>query len=320
MNQLEQLAQYTTIVGDTGDIKSIAQIKPQEATTNPSLILKAAKEPTYANLLAEAVQKANSLEDAADRVLVNFGAEILNHVNGRVSTEADAALSFDTEKTILKAKKLIALYKEKGIDPQRILIKIAATWEGVQAARELEKEGIHCNLTLIFSLAQAEISANADVTLISPFVGRIYDWYKNRAGDNWTEETNAGANDPGVKSVRKIFERLKSIGSKTQVMGASFRNKGEIVALAGCDLLTISPKLIEELSSSTEPVRKVLDAKLVTHIDSEPMTEAAWRLAMCQDEMASFKLDEGIRSFMADTLKLKELLRELGAKMNKNLE
>lgn len=320
MNQLEQLAKYTTIVGDTGDIKSIAQIKPHEATTNPSLILKAAKDPAYKHLLVDAIEKACCVEDAADRVLVNFGAEILKHIEGRVSTEADAALSFDADKTINKARKLIALYKEKGIDPNRVLIKIAATWEGVQAAKQLEKENIHCNLTLIFSLAQAEISANANVTLISPFVGRIYDWHKKKLGSNWVEADNAGQNDPGVKSVKKIYERLKAIGSKTQIMGASFRNKGEIVALAGCDLLTISPALIDELTKSSEPVERVLDPKDIAPVDAQPINEPEWRLAMCEDEMASFKLDEGIRSFMADTLKLKQLLRELSSEVNKNLQ
>lgn len=238
MTQLDQLASLTTIVADTGDIASIAQIQPQDATTNPSLILKASKEPAYQAFLTEAVENSVSLEDAADRVLVNFGAEILKHVKGRVSTEVDARLSFDVEKTNAKARRLIELYEEKGIDKERVLIKIAATWEGVQAARVLEKEGIHCNLTLIFSVAQAEIAANAGVTLISPFVGRIYDWFKKKAGADWNEEANAGENDPGVQSVRKIFERLKGLGAKTQIMGASFRNKGQIVALAGCDLLT----------------------------------------------------------------------------------
>ncbi len=256
MTQLDQLASLTTIVADTGDIASIAKIQPQDATTNPSLILKASKDPAYRAFLTEAVENSVSLEDAADRVLVNFGAEILKYVKGRVSTEVDARLSFDVEKTIVKARRLIELYQEKGIDKERVLIKIAATWEGVQAARVLEKEGIHCNLTLIFSVAQAEIAANAGVTLISPFVGRIYDWFKKKAGADWNEEANAGENDPGVQSVRKIFERLKGLGAKTQIMGASFRNKGQIVALAGCDLLTISPKLIEELSNSEEKFEK----------------------------------------------------------------
>lgn len=306
MNQLEQLASLTTIVADTGDIASIAKIQPQDATTNPSLILKASKDPAYRELLTEAVKNSVSLEDAADRVLVNFGAEILKHVKGRVSTEVDARLSFDVEKTIAKARRLIELYQEKGIDKERVLIKIAATWEGV-----------HCNLTLIFSVAQAEIAANAGVTLISPFVGRIYDWFKKKAGADWNEEANAGENDPGVQSVRKIFERLKGLGAKTQIMGASFRNKGQIVALAGCDLLTISPKLIEELSNSEEKFEKKLDVAKVSPIRAEPLTEAQWRFAMCEDEMASYKLDEGIRAFVKDTLTLKETLRQMRTETGK---
>lgn len=282
MNQLEQLASLTTIVADTGDIASIAKIQPQDATTNPSLILKASKDPAYRAFLTEAVENSISLEDAADRVLVNFGAEILKHVKGRVSTEVDARLSFDVEKTIAKARRLIELYEEKGIDRERVLIKIAATWEGVQAARVLEKENIHCNLTLIFSVAQAEIAANA-----------------------------------GVQSVRKIFERLKGLGAKTQIMGASFRNKGQIVALAGCDLLTISPKLIEELSNAEEKFEQKLDVAKVTPIRAEPLTEAQWRFAMCEDEMASYKLDEGIRAFVKDTLTLKETLRQMRTETGK---
>ena len=312
MTQLDQLASLTTIVADTGDIAAIAKIQPQDATTNPSLILKASKDPAYRAFLTEAVENSVSLEDAADRVLVNFGAEILKYVKGRVSTEVDARLSFD-----VKARRLIELYQEKGIDKERVLIKIAATWEGVQAARVLEKEGIHCNLTLIFSVAQAEIAANAGVTLISPFVGRIYDWFKKKAGADWDEEANAGENDPGVQSVRKIFERLKGLGAKTQIMGASFRNKGQIVALAGCDLLTISPKLIEELSNSEEKFEKKLDVAKVSPIRAEPLTEAQWRFAMCEDEMASYKLDEGIRAFVKDTLTLKEILRQMRTETGK---
>ena len=314
MTLLDQLASLTTIVADTGDIASIAKIQPQDATTNPSLILKASKDPAYRAFLTEAVENSVSLEDAADRVLVNFGAEILKYVKGRVSTEVDARLSFDVEKTIVKARRLI---EEKGLDKERVLIKIAATWEGVQAARVLEKEGIHCNLTLIFSVAQAEIAANAGVTLISPFVGRIYDWFKKKAGADWDEEANAGENDPGVQSVRKIFERLKGLGAKTQIMGASFRNKGQIVALAGCDLLTISPKLIEELSNSEEKFEKKLDVAKVSPIRAEPLTEAQWRFAMCEEEMASYKLDEGIRAFVKDTLTLKETLRQMRTETGK---
>lgn len=317
MNQLEQLSSMTTIVADTGDIASIAKIKPQDATTNPSLILKASKDQAYGHLLSQAVENSVSLEDAADRVLVNFGTEILKHVKGRVSTEVDARLSFDTEKTIAKARRLIELYKENGISKEQVLIKIAATWEGVRAAEVLEKEGIHCNLTLIFSVAQAEIAANAGVTLISPFVGRIYDWYKNKAGKDWVEADNAGDNDPGVKSVRRIFERLKGLGSKTQIMGASFRNKGQITALAGCDLLTISPKLIGELNGADEKLEQKLWVEKVTPIQAEPLTESQWRFAMCEDEMASYKLDEGIRAFVKDTLALKEILRQMRTAIGK---
>lgn len=317
MKQVDKLSSFTTIVADTGDIASIAKIQPQDATTNPSLILKAANVADYQPLLNEAALSAESLEDAADRVLVNFGSEILKHVKGRVSTEVDASLSFDTEKTVAKARRIIALYQEKGIGRGRVLIKIAATWEGVQAAKVLEEEGIHCNLTLIFSAAQAEIAANAKATLISPFVGRIYDWYKKKAGESWVESENRGVNDPGVKSVTNIFHLLKGMGSETQIMGASFRNKDQVIALAGCDLLTISPALIQELSESEEAFEPQLDKVKVQPLCRKPMTESQWRLAMCEDEMASFKLDEGIRAFMKDTMKLKEILRSLEAARGK---
>ncbi len=317
MKQVDKLSSFTTIVADTGDIASIAKIQPQDATTNPSLILKAANVADYQPLLNEAALSAESLEDAADRVLVNFGSEILKHVKGRVSTEVDASLSFDTEKTVAKARRIIALYQEKGIGRGRVLIKIAATWEGVQAAKVLEEEGIHCNLTLIFSAAQAEIAANAKATLISPFVGRIYDWYKKKAGESWVESENRGVNDPGVKSVTNIFHLLKGMGSETQIMGASFRNKDQIIALAGCDLLTISPALIQELSESEEAFEPQLDKAKVQPLYRKQMTESQWRLAMCEDEMASFKLDEGIRAFMKDTMKLKEILRSLEAARGK---
>lgn len=311
MNQLQALAQWTTIVADTGDIDSIAKIKPRDATTNPSLILKSATDPRYRELLLKAKRDGKDLVSAADRVLVNFGIEILNHVQGRVSTEVDARLSFDTEKTIEKARALISLYESAGIDRSRVLIKIAATWEGCRAAEVLEKEGIHCNLTLIFSLAQAEIASQAGATLISPFVGRIYDWYKKQAGQSWNEEENSGDNDPGVKSVKLIFERLKGVGSKTEIMGASFRNKGQILALAGCDLLTISPKLIAELQSSTEAVEQKLFVESVPKLPPEMLTQPNFLFTMCANTMATEKLNEGINSFVTDTMKLKELLMTL---------
>ncbi len=314
MNQLQALSQSTIIVGDTGDIESIAKIKPQDATTNPSLILKATSNPHYLPLIEKAIEEGKDLDDAADRVIVNFGCEILKYIPGRVSTEVDARLSFDTPKTIAKARRLIELYKEAGIDPSRVLIKIAATWEGAQAAKTLEKEGIHCNLTLIFSPVQAEIASQAGATLISPFVGRIYDWHKKEAGDKWDEKKNSGENDPGVKSVKLIFKVLKGTGSPTEIMGASFRNKGQILALAGCDLLTISPALIAELESSDEPAPQQLFKDAVVPVKKQEITEPNYRFAMCSDKMASEKLYEGIRSFTTDTLKLKALLAELEAK------
>ncbi len=313
MNQLKALSQYTTIVADTGDIDSIAKIKPQDATTNPSLILKAANNPTYKELLLRAIKEGSNLEDAADRVLVNFGTEILKFVPGRVSTEVDARLSFDTDKTVEKARTLISLYEAAGISRERVLIKIAATWEGVQAAKILEAEGIHCNLTLIFSVAQAEIASLAKATLISPFVGRIYDWYKKSAGASWDEEANRGENDPGVKSVKLIFERLKGVGSKTEIMGASFRNKDQILALAGCDLLTISPSLIAELEQSSEPVPQRIFKEAAPSLKCEQISHANFLFTMCADKMATEKLNEGINAFVKDTMKLKELLLTLQA-------
>ncbi len=311
MNQLKALSQVTTIVADTGDIDSIAAIRPQDATTNPSLILKAAKIPAYRPLVMKALAQSRTVDEAADRVLVNFGCEILKHIPGRVSTEVDAGLSFDKVKTVEKARQIIAFYEEAGVSRERVLIKIAATWEGAKAAAVLEREGIHCNLTLIFSVAQAEIASMAGATLISPFVGRIYDWYKKAAGAGWNEEANAGVNDPGVRSVRKIFERLKGAGSSTEIMGASFRNKGQILALAGCDLLTISPSLIKELGDSDEPVSQQLFRDRVEPTGRIDMTEAEFRFALCEDKMATEKLNEGICAFVADTRKLKALLGEL---------
>ncbi|KAN0074656.1 hypothetical protein V8E55_011705 [Tylopilus felleus] len=307
----------TVVVSDSGDFESIDVYKPQDATTNPSLILAAANKPGYARLIDVAVKsgksKGGSIEDqtnaALDRLLVEFGKEILDIIPGRVSTEVDARLSFDKEGTKRKAKELIALYQSVGIKKERILIKIASTWEGIQAARELERDdGIHCNLTLLFGFGQAVACAEAGVTLISPFVGRILDWHKKATGKNYE-----GDEDPGVKSVKKIFNYYKQHGYKTIVMGASFRNIGEIKALAGVDFLTISPALLEELKKSTDPVPKKLDAYApietiakVTVIDNEP--EFRWTLL--QDQMAFDKLHEGIKKFAEDGETLKKRLRE----------
>ncbi|KAI6098144.1 hypothetical protein EDD16DRAFT_1756480 [Pisolithus croceorrhizus] len=317
---LDNLKQTGTIVvSDSGDFESIDTYKPQDATTNPSLILAAANKPAYARLIEVAVlygkSKGGSLENqtnaAMDRLLVEFGKEILAIIPGRVSTEVDARLSFDKEGTKAKAKELIALYESLGVRKERILIKIASTWEGIQAARELERDdGIHCNLTLLFGFGQAVACAEAGVTLISPFVGRILDWYKKATGKNYE-----GDEDPGVKSVKKIFNYYKQHGYKTIVMGASFRNTGEIKSLAGVDFLTISPALLEELRKSTDPVPKRLDAQAaaqaeplpkVSFIDNEP--EFRWTLL--EDQMAFEKLHEGIRKFAEDGETLKSLLRK----------
>ncbi|MBQ8829149.1 MAG: transaldolase [Burkholderiaceae bacterium] len=321
MNQLESLSQYTTIVTDTGDIDSIARLKPRDATTNPSLILKAARDPKYIDLVEKALKDSVDLKDATDRVLVNFGKEILTHIDGRVSTEVDAFLSFDTAKTIEKARRLISLYESSGISRDRVLIKIATTWEGIQACKVLEKEGIHCNMTLIFSLEQAIQSSLANATLISPFVGRIYDWHKRQAGLDWDEKFYYGDNDPGVHSVREIYEYLKAHESKTEIMGASFRNKGQILALCGCDLLTISPKLLDELASSSGTVKRKLNPEIETDpyddffLDEDEIesdnSESNFRFELNQDAMASEKLAEGIRLFVDDTVELFGLLTDI---------
>ena len=308
MNDLEALKSMTVIVADTGDIDEIARVKPQDATTNPSLILKAASSAKFAKLLESAKGTPGDVTEKTDRLLVTFGCAILDVIPGRVSTEIDARCSFDTAASIARAKRIIKLYEAQGIDRSRVLIKIAATWEGVAAARELEKEGIHTNITLIFSPEQALIAAKAKVTLISPFVGRIYDWHKARAGKNWIEEDNAGAKDPGVQSVKAIYALLKSFGSKTQIMGASFRNKGEIIALAGCDLLTISPKLIDELRTSETGVTRVLDASNVAPAPEPEMTLESFVAALSNNPMAYEKLTTGIASFVTDTVKLEEML------------
>lgn len=307
-SELEQLKTMTTIVADTGDIDTIAKLKPTEATTNPSLILKAVASGSYDGIVKAARTFNESAALRIDRVLTGFGCRILEHIPGRVSTEVDARLSFDTRATVEKARRIIALYEAQGIQRNRILIKIAATWEGACAAQILEAEGIHCNMTLIFCLAQAKAAAQAKATLISPFVGRIYDWYKASEGPNWNETAMAGANDPGVQSVRAIFKCLKAAGSRTQVMGASFRNKGEILALAGCDLLTVSPKLIGELSESFSPVVKALDAEKITPSAPVAISQSEFLYELNRSAVAVDKLSAGIRNFATDTEKLEALL------------
>ncbi|MFM8919527.1 MAG: transaldolase [Limnohabitans sp.] len=312
MNQLDALKSHTTVVADTGDFKQLAQFQPQDATTNPSLILKAVQKPEYAPLLTESVtaHKGQPLDVVMDHLLVRFGCEILKTIPGRVSTEVDARLSFDTAGTLARARRLMSLYEVQGISRDRVLIKIAATWEGIQAAAELEREGIHTNLTLLFSFAQAVACGQAKVQLISPFVGRIYDWYKKSAGAAWDEAANAGANDPGVKSVKAIYNHYKKHGIATEVMGASFRNVGQIVALAGCDLLTISPDLLALLAANETPLTASLDAQAAKGMDlpSVQHNEASFRFALNEDAMATEKLAEGIRAFCVDAIKLEGLM------------
>lgn len=314
-NQLDQLKGMTVVVADTGDIDSIAAYKPQDATTNPSLILAAAQMPNYQSLVEEAISfglaQTGSAEDqltaCIDRLFVIFGSQILKLIPGRISTEVDAALSFDTEATITKAKKFISMYEKMGIDRKRILIKIASTWEGIKAAEQLEKEGIHCNLTLLFGFAQAVACAEAKVTLISPFVGRILDWYLRERNVQSIDP----AEDPGVASVSKIFHYYKKFGYQTEVMGASFRNVGEIRELAGCDLLTIAPKLLGELQSASDPLARKLDAKGSKEMPIERISldEKSFRWLLNEDAMATEKLAEGIRKFHADAVKLREFVR-----------
>ncbi|HLO96403.1 MAG TPA: transaldolase [Burkholderiaceae bacterium] len=312
MHQLEQLKAFTTVVADTGNFLQLAQFTPRDATTNPSLILKAVQSPDYAPLLNETVaaHKGKPLDEIVDQVLVRFGLEILKVVPGRVSTEVDARLSFDTAATIARAKRLIGLYEAAGIGRERVLIKIASTWEGIQAARALELEGIRCNLTLLFSFCQAVACGEAGVQLISPFVGRIYDWYKKAAGSAWDEAAQSGANDPGVKSVSQIYTYYKKHGIRTEVMGASFRNIGQIQALAGCDLLTISPDLLAQLQASEAPLSRALDAAAAAQADVSKVSynEAAFRFALNQDAMATEKLAEGIRLFAVDAGKLDQII------------
>lgn len=314
-NQLESLKGYTTIVADTGDFQSIAEYTPQDATTNPSLILKAAQQAEYSAIVDKAVAEfANSdlsgdskLEAIIDRLLILFGLEILKVVPGRVSTEVDARLSFDTTGTVAKAKELIAAYEAEGISRDRVLIKIASTWEGIKAAEELEKEGIKCNLTLLFSMAQAVACAEAKVQLISPFVGRIYDWFKAKTGEEYT-----GAADPGVQSVSQIFNYYKKFGYKTEVMGASFRNVSQIIELSGCDLLTISPSLLQQLKDTSGDVELKLDPAKAASADIEKISldEKAFRFMFNEDAMATEKTAEGIRAFSADIVKLEKLITD----------
>jgi len=313
MTELEQLKRYSTVVADTGNFLDIARYSPQEATTNPTLILKAVQDPAYAPLLAGVVAQdaGRDMAELVERILVRFGLEILKVVPGRVSTEVDARLSFDTAATVERARKVMALYEAAGIPRERILIKIAATWEGMQAARILEREGIHCNLTLVFSLCQAQVCGDAGVRLISPFVGRIYDWYKKAAGSTWEEAANSGARDPGVQSVTRIHQYYKQRGITTQIMGASFRNLGQIRALAGCELLTISPQLLSQLEASKEPLAAVLGdvATPDAHLPALGLEEPDFRFQLNQDAMATEKLAEGIRSFTADTIALEGLIQ-----------
>jgi transaldolase len=315
MNQLDALKQYTTVVADTGNFKQLAQFAPRDATTNPSLILKAVQQPEYAPLLAHTVDehKGLPLDQVVDQVLVRFGLEILKVVPGRVSTEVDARLSFDMAATIARGQRLMQLYEQAGIGRERVLIKVAATWEGIQAARALEREGIHCNLTLLFAFCQAVACGDAQVTLISPFVGRIYDWHKKSAGASWDDAAMAGANDPGVQSVRSIYTYYKHYDVATEVMGASFRNVGQITALAGCDLLTISPELLAQLHTTEAPLAKALDAQAAKQQTVHAVTynETSFRWALNDDAMAHDKLAEGIRAFAADAGKLDKMIGAL---------
>ncbi len=315
-NLLEQLKTMTTVVADTGEFAAIERYTPQDATTNPSLILKAAQQPEYRHLLEEActwvlrqnLSKTSTLNLMADKLAVSFGEQILKVIPGRISTEVDARLSFDTQASIERARGLIHLYKEAGIGKERILIKIAATWEGIQAAKQLEAEGINCNLTLLFGFSQAAACAEAGVYLISPFVGRILDWYKQSTG----RHDYSAAEDPGVISVSRIYDYYKQHGYKTVVMGASFRNSGEILQLAGCDRLTISPALLDELASTSGTLERQLDPKMVRHAQPKlSLTESQFRWMMNEDAMATEKLAEGIRNFTADQLKLEALLQAL---------
>jgi transaldolase len=310
MNRLEQLKQYTTVVADTGDFQAMKAFAPQDATTNPSLILKAVQKDEYKPLLEQAVHDHGnkSVAEIIDRLLIAFGKEILKLIPGRVSTETDARLSFDTEATIEKGRSLIGLYEAAGIPRERILIKIASTWEGIRATRVLEQEGIRCNMTLLFSLPQAIVCADAGAQLISPFVGRIYDWHRKSIGQEYH-----GSDDPGVQSVRQIYTYYRKFGYKTEVMGASFRNTSQIAELAGCDLLTISPELLQKLSEDMAPLERKLSPEAAQSADIRKLVldEKAFRLALNDDAMATEKLAEGIRLFCADAVKLEKMVEAL---------
>jgi transaldolase len=310
MNQLDQLKQYTTIVADTGDFQSIEAYAPQDATTNPSLILKAVQKPEYRPLLEQAARdyRSHGVAHIIDQLLVSFGRRILDIIPGRVSTETDARLSFDTEGTVAKGRELIALYEAAGVSRERVLIKIASTWEGIRAAETLEREGIRCNMTLLFSLPQAVACADAGAQLISPFVGRIYDWYKKQSGQEY-----AGADDPGVQSVKRIYNYYRKFGHDTEVMGASFRNTSQILELAGCDLLTISPELLQKLAQGEGAVQRKLSPENAAQSDLQRMEldEKAFRFLLNEDAMATEKLAEGIRQFCADAVKLEGLIAAL---------
>jgi len=312
-NLLQQLKTMTTIVADTGDIGAIRQHRPEDATTNPSLLFKASSLPEYAPLIDDAIRRAKiqssereqQLHDAMDGLAVRVGVEVLKSIPGRISTEVDARLSFDTAATLAKARKLIGLYNEAGVSNEHVLIKIAATWEGIRAAEVLEREGIHCNLTLMFGFAQARACAEAGATLISPFVGRILDWHKAKHGRDFTAEE-----DPGVLSVRRIYDYYKAHGYPTVVMGASFRNMGEIVQLAGCDRLTIAPALLKELEATQGKLERKLTDNGVTGPRPLPLSETEFRWMMNEDAMATEKLAEGIRGFTADQIKLEHTLAQ----------
>ena len=310
MNQLEQLKQYTTLVADTGDFQSIKAFAPQDATTNPSLILKAVQKDEYRPIMERVAREHAGKSTAAivDHLLVAFGIEILQVIPGRVSTETDARLSFDTQGTIEKGRELIRLYEAAGIPRERVLIKIASTWEGIRAAEVLEKENIHCNLTLLFSLPQAVACAEARVKLISPFVGRIYDWYKKSTGIDYT-----GTDDPGVQSVQRIYSYYRKFGHDTEVMGASFRNTSQIVELAGCDLLTISPELLQKLATTDAPLTRKLSPEQArnTEVERLDLDEKRFRFMLNEDAMATEKLAEGIRAFCADAVKLDGLIEAI---------
>ncbi|GAA5236044.1 transaldolase [Verticiella sediminum] len=310
---LDSLRQTTTVVADTGDFEAVRKYRPTDATTNPTLILKAAQSEAGKPVLERVLHQHRAADEATvlDRLLVAFGREILDLIPGRVSTEVDARLSFDTRATVERGRQLIAFYEAAGVARERVLIKIASTWEGIAAARVLQAEGIRCNMTLLFSLAQAVACADAKVQLISPFVGRIYDWYKKSEGAAWDEAARAGANDPGVQSVTAIYRYYRQHGIPTEIMGASFRNSGQILALAGCDLLTISPQLLEELSGKEGTVERVLSPEATGQaVPTLACDEASFRFALNEDAMATEKLAEGIRVFAADARKLDQVIAQ----------